>query len=147
MPKPNPFSKCEEFVNEKRSIVVAKDNASGTAYRYYNQSNNSLSKFRIDNCLVVKESKCDWLLLNCDTCQSFFIELKGSDLIKAVEQIDSAITKLLPNLTGYSVNARIVLTRVNIHDLIKIKYLRLKKRVEALNGSLLKQSQLMEESF
>ncbi|MGD9978347.1 MAG: hypothetical protein AB7S54_10485, partial [Bacteroidales bacterium] len=63
-----------------------------TKYIYENDSLDTLSKYRVDGCLINDDdSKCDYLLLNCTKEVSYFVELKGSDLIKAVEQIDRSI--------------------------------------------------------
>ena len=40
------------------------------------------------------ETRCDYLLLNDDTKTAYYIELKGSDLSKAIRQIENTITLL-----------------------------------------------------
>lgn len=142
----NPFDNCAEFVNEIRAIVVCSDRNSSTNYRYNNTSRNRLTKYTVDGCLITIEERCDYLLINCNQLKSFFIELKGSDLSKAIDQIDSSITRLKPTLINYSVNARIVLTRVNTVDLKSAKFLKFEKRVQSLGGNVIKRSRLLEEN-
>lgn len=140
------FENCFDFVNQKHSKVTCYDQRSATAFIYDNRNSDSLSKYRIDGCLISDDgAKCDYLLLNCDKKSSYFIELKGSDLIRAVEQIDRSIDILIASINDFRINARIVLTRVNTIDLRNTKYLRLEKRIKNLGGNLKKQSRQMTE--
>ena len=93
------------------------------------------------------DAKCDFLLLNCEQKQSYFIELKGSDLIRAIEQIDKSIDKLKNELLGFSFFARIVVSRINTIDLKSTKLLSLEKKVKLLKGNLKKSSRLLEETI
>lgn len=141
-----PIPKCFEFVNQQRPTVVCSDHKSSTNFIFDNRSSDSLTKYRVDGCLITDEgAKCDFLLLNCSKSESFFIELKGSDLIRAVEQIDRSIDLLLNLIIDFNVNARIVLTRVNTIDLRNIKYLKLEKKIRRLGGNLKKQSRQLTE--
>ena len=56
------------------------------------------------------EERCDFLLLNDESTPkaSYYIELKGSDLPKAIRQIENTIRLLSPSLPGYAVLRRIV---------------------------------------
>jgi hypothetical protein len=141
------FNTHFEFQHEQHPIVVCKDKGNGkTRYIYENRSNDFLSKYRIDGGLIADgDSKCDFLLLNCNKRHSYFIELKGSDIIHAIEQIDRSIDLLSPRLADSMIFARIVLTRVNTHELKNPKYLRLEKKVKSLNGNLKQQTRELKE--
>jgi hypothetical protein len=142
-----PFDKCFDFENQNQAIVTCTDRGSSTTFIYYNNSLDALTKYRIDGCLISDNgAKCDYLLLNCKKKKSYFIELKGSDLLRAVEQIDRSIDILLEHLNEFSIEGRIVLTRVNTIDLRNSKYLKLEKRIRNLNGELKKQSRQMNET-
>jgi hypothetical protein len=141
-----PFNKCFDFHHQKIAIVTFTDKRSSTTFVYRNNSLDDLTKYKVDGCLIADDgAKCDCLLLNCDNKKCYFIELKGSDLIRAVEQIDRALDILVNHLHEFSVEARIVLTRVNTIDLRSSKYLKLEKRIKKLNGELKKQSRQMTE--
>ena len=43
------------------------------------------------------EERCDYLLLNDEAATSYYIELKGSDLPKAIRQIENTIKLLSPS--------------------------------------------------
>jgi hypothetical protein len=149
MPKCNckAFNNDFEFQHNNRYIVPFKDKSHSTEYRYKNQSSNHLAKYRVDGGLISDDgAKCDFLLLNCEQKQSYFIELKGSDIIRAIEQIDRSIDKLKTDLPDFAFFARIVLSRVNTIDLKNTKLLKLEKKVEVLKGDLKKQTRLLEEA-
>ena len=54
------------------------------------------------------EERCDYLLVNDDAKTSYYIELKGSDLSKAIRQIENTIKLIAPSLSGYAVFRRII---------------------------------------
>jgi hypothetical protein len=141
-----PYDECFEFAGENKKIVVFEDTKSKTKFLYKNDSKDILTKYSVDRCLIKdNNSKCDYLLLNCTKKISYFIELKGSDLIKAVEQIDRSITVLHQDFNDYTVEARIVLTRVNTTDLKSSKLISLERRLKKLNGKLIKQTRQLTE--
>lgn len=141
-----PFDKCFDFVSEQRKKVVFEDTGSSTKFVYENNSLDKLTRYTVDGCLITGgASRCDFLLLNCDKQQAFFIELKGSDLIKAVEQIDATITELYPQLKDFAIEARIVLTRSNTTDLKSTKLIKLENRLKKLKGQLKKQNRQLNE--
>ena len=144
----NSFNSNFEFQHDNRKTVSFKDSGHPTEYRYNNQSANHLAKYRVDGGLISDDgAKCDYLLLNCEQKQSYFIELKGSDIIRAIEQIDRSIDILRDDLPDFAFFARIVLTRVNTIDLKNTKLLKLEKKVKSLNGNFKKQSRLLEETI
>lgn len=142
------FNTNFEFQHDNRSRVIIKDKGHSTEYRYLNQSSNHLAKYRVDNGLIAdNDAKCDFLLLNCEQKKSYFIELKGSNLIHAIDQIDRSIDELKSQLSEFSIFARIVVTRVNTIDLKNTKFLKLDKKVKSLKGDLKKQTRLLEETI
>jgi len=135
-----------EFQHENRSVAPFKDSGHSTEYRYKNQRADYLAKYRVDGGLISDNgAKCDFLLLNCEQKQSYFIELKGSDIIRAIEQIDRSIDKLRNELSGFAFFARIVITRANTTALKNTKILKLEKKVKDLNGNLKVKCRLLEE--
>jgi hypothetical protein len=136
------YENCAEFLNDTRKIVVCKDENSRTEYRYENKALDELSKYRVDGCLIKDESegeRCDFLLENCTKKILYFVELKGSDLIRAVKQINHSIDVLYGDFENekYAVHARIVVTRVSVPNLENNSYfVKLQKKVKKLNGEV-----------
>ena len=77
------------------------------------------------------ETRCDYLLLNDDTKTAYYIELKGSDLPKAIRQIENTINLLSPSLPGYAVLRRIVY-HTGSHNVHASEVLRWKARYKAV---------------
>ncbi|GHV65581.1 hypothetical protein FACS1894199_06640 [Bacteroidia bacterium] len=139
------FDKHAEFQHEEHKIVTFKDKGT-SEYKYTNKSSNHLAKYIVDGKLIAdKGAKCDFLLLNCEQKQSYFIELKGSDMIRAIEQIDRSIDLLKPNLADFAFFARIVLTKVATIDSKSTKLVKLEKKLKSLKGNLKKQTRLLQE--
>jgi hypothetical protein len=125
---------------------VCEDRGIKTRYIYENKDGDHLSKYSVDGGLIADNgAKCDFLLLNCDKQNSYFIELKGSDIIRAIEQINRSIDVLRSKLTDFSVFGRIILTRVNTIEIKDIRYFRLQKRLKQLQGDLLQRSRELRE--
>lgn len=68
---------------------VAKENGK----RFEILSRESFTKIRIDNCLIKSQEieKCDFGFIRNSNYEFYFVELKGSDVEKAVDQIVSAV--------------------------------------------------------
>lgn len=103
--------KCIEF-DEHRKICVAEEN--GKKYVLNNTSNLKIKKVKVDKCLEQNEGekRCDYLMsIDVPKRQAIFIELKGSDLIKATFQIIETLEFLKEDFKGYQLDVRIVGSR------------------------------------
>lgn len=156
MPDCNPFGKkCEEFCDNRTKIVL-KDKKGKSQFLVNNPNRYNVCYLLIDGCLIEsqEEEKTDFLLLKCpkkeedETSIAYFVELKGSNLVKAVRQINNSLNILLPKLEECSIiNGRIVTTRVDKIDLGHTDYKALMKRLKKLNGTLEQKSIQMEENI
>ena len=141
------YEACLDF-NDKRSKAVFKDKGSGLSkFNAINQLSKSIKGLRVDDCLIKEGAKCDYLLIIEAEEKLYFIELKGSDLVKAVDQINTTLDKLLPLIDHKIVNGRIVLSKVNAPDIKDSRLLKLRQRIKQLNGTLEYKSILMEENI
>ena len=133
---------CKNY-SEKRKIVTLEERK-GRKYIATNVSNSTLTLYTIDGCVVKTGNRCDFLLVKEKT-DSYFIELKGSDLGHAVEQIDTTINQLADELLG-NVHGRIVLSRAKTPDLKSSSLIKLELKLKRLGGSLKKQVNQLEEN-
>lgn len=141
------YEACLDF-NDKRSRVVFKDKGSGLSkFIAINKLSKTIKGLRVDDCLIKDGLKCDYLLIIEAEEKLYFIELKGSDLVKAVEQINITLDKLLPSIDYKIVNGRIVLSKVNAPDVKDSRLIKLRQRLKQLNGTLEYKSILMEENI
>lgn len=77
----------------------------------YNKNGSYVRHYHVDGEVVPKSyegERCDYLLLNDDRKRAYYIELKGSDIRKAMQQIDASVAMLQPDHPGYTVYRRIV---------------------------------------
>jgi hypothetical protein len=135
--------KCE--IDANKPIFVAPGNVS--EYRLTNESKKKVSKYIVDDCLLKtkeRHEKCDYLFVVKEIRETFFVECKGSDVLKAVSQIDSSLDILIGEFKGYVSKARIVPSRVYGPDLRNIKYKKLRER---LKGHLDTKNKIYQETI
>jgi hypothetical protein len=144
----NPFGakyKSEWQSDFRRKIIVITENK--TTYKALNKAGKEFNHFKVeDNLITGNESKCDDLLLGCGyPKQAYFIELKGSDLTKAIDQLKSSIDKLKGRLDGYKLHARIVLSVAVKIDLNDSRTIAFERWMRAHRGTFRKKINVLEE--
>lgn len=94
---------CDKLLSKHEVQCVLKTGASsivcienGMRYELKNDNHSCVKKINIDNCLISDPQmpKCDYAVLICNSEICCFVELKGSDIDHACEQIRSTITQL-----------------------------------------------------
>jgi hypothetical protein len=104
--------KCQVFCDTRAKIAVKEKKSQWT---FYNDKKKCVCLIRIDECVITgsETKKCDYLFLVCGDTEkiAFFVELKGSNLEHACEQIYSTIKKLKEHLGPFCLYARIAVTR------------------------------------
>lgn len=76
-----------------------------------NVSRHEIRQFKIDGEVIAKNAdtaRCDYLLLNDEAKRAYYIELKGSDLEKAIQQIEATVQMFQTSLPGYTTYKRII---------------------------------------
>ena len=124
-------------------------------YLYINKSGHRVAKIKVDGALVAATDtkKCDYLLVNWNSTHSLFIELKGSDVKKAICQINTTLDLLWTSLKGMGMSvahARIVLSKTPRPNLMPIEKRKLDLRLKAKEygfGTIKVQSEKMLETF
>ncbi len=102
-------------------------------YEYKNNAGRTLIRCKVDDCVNINNGKCDYLLID-DTCRiAYFIELKGSDLNKAIDQIENTINHIANKLKNYEIRIRIILSRTNTTALESSKVKKFKMYINKLN--------------
>lgn len=83
------FGNCEKIrkdplipLEEKRSKIT-----------FINESRKNIRVIKIDNCVITEGSRCDYLVIPEGGIEHY-VELKGSDIHYAVEQLKRTITKV-----------------------------------------------------
>jgi hypothetical protein len=62
-------------------------------FRILNPSNKNIEKVKVDGCLITgnQEKRCDWLFALPADQRVLYVELKGSDIEKAAEQLEATV--------------------------------------------------------
>lgn len=144
----NPFgTEYSPLWADRRTNIVVSDSSS-TKYVGLNPEKKAFSLFRIDGYVIPNQNKlkCDYLLVRCIDNNSFFVELKGSDLVHAANQIISSIKELTGVLEGHVIHARIVLTKTPSLRLPHASLVRLDELVRATGGNLRRENVQLNET-
>lgn len=102
----------------------------------YKQSKKKIALYRVDGRILDEGIKCDFLFLVAEDKKAFFIELKGSDIEKAVQQILKTVEQLQSSLPKYMLDARIITTRVRTPALKSTYIMKLEKMLRQTGGKL-----------
>jgi len=126
---------------------VAKEG--NVSYRLKNPDERLICKVKIDGCYITDGERCDYLIIDCDELDARFVELKGSDFFKAIDQINATIEQMSGEIQRCEkVSARIVLSKVNVPDLRNnAKVRQFQKMLRAQGGDLCYRSKVLEETL
>ncbi len=106
------FEKCTAVTNDQ--IVVLRENRS--KFVFNNRDRIPVSKVQVDGCLINNDNeKCDWILSIESLKRALFIELKGSDIDKAISQLKSTLRLTKSQFKGYDRECYVVTTRIPKH--------------------------------
>lgn len=119
------------FREGEHSVFSSSEN--GCRHIGNNVNRQHIRHFKIDGEVFSgsSEERSDYLLLNDVARTSYYIELKGSDLSKAIRQIENTIRLISPSLPGYEIFRRIVY-RTSSHDVHSSDILRWRAKEKAV---------------
>ena len=115
-------SLCEEH----QKNIVSRDY--GTKRKHTAVNPNGIcyvTQYNIDGVVIRTGKRCDFLVINEDKKDAYLIELKGSDVEKAAEQLVETEKALSKELRSYTKHYRIVCTRCRTHAINSTKYKKL----------------------
>jgi len=83
---------CISVKNDR--IISFKEKKS--CFRFFNPERKKVKCILVDGCAITDGNKCDHLLIDANDTEHF-IELKGCDILHAVEQLEASIKQLSTN--------------------------------------------------
>lgn len=120
---------CLISFDDRKNISISENRKK---YLLHNDLNNYIAVFHVDGAMVQDNDKikCDNLLIDATGMKAIFVELKGTDLAHALQQINQTIDMMrddIPNCTKY---ARIVTSnRTNVPNIrANPEYIKLYKK-------------------
>ena len=111
-----------------QKIIVSAEN--GRKHTAINPSGKyEVRHYRLDGELVKNEVCCDYLLVNDSGNKVYYIELKGSDFARAVDQVQSGERLCRNSFHGYAAYYRIVASKTRTQELNSAKFRRFQQKV------------------
>ena len=103
--------KCEEYTCDKK--IVLREKKSKSKITFLNPNQDEILTIKVEGCVISDNEtlRCDYALMPSDEVE-IYVELKGSDIVHAVEQIESTIRLLSDNPQKIKKLCFIVSTRV-----------------------------------
>ena len=90
--------------------------------------------------------RCDYLLINEDKSDAYLIELKGADIVHAVDQLEATAQTLKLALQNYHIKYRLVHTKARTHALMETKFKKFCQR-HRKSGEFLRRENTLEETI
>lgn len=137
-----PIKDFKSLCNKNATQIVSKDKGNTQYHKGYNSRKEYVTHYKIDGIVIKTGSRCDYLLINEDAMAAYLIELKGSDLVKAAEQIEATEKILKQELSGYSLQYRIVANKCKTQEIYSSAYRKYQLRWK---GRLIQKTGFIEE--
>lgn len=130
---------CVESCDDRPKIVCEENKRT---YIANNTQRKVVCKVQVDGKLIYEGARCDWAVAVVSEEgtgkaleELFLVELKGSDINHAFEQIVGTIDVLHTNYSVTKWFARVVCAKVSTPQLNSIHYKKLERRLQHLNKS------------
>ena len=124
------LDKCSEKISHKNILIEEKKSSK---IIFTNENSIEVTKVQVDGCLDIQGIKCDWLLIINEPYIEIYIELKGSDVEHAFDQIENTIKIVSKNYKTVLKYCYIITTRCPITSTqIQVKAKSFKKNYNAV---------------
>ena len=117
-----PLKDFKSLCNEKAAQIVSRDKKNPQYHKGINADKAYVTHYQIDGVVIKNGSRCDFLLMNEDKQTAYLIELKGSDLVKAAEQLEATERALKNELLNYNLRYRIIANKCKTHEIASSSY-------------------------
>lgn len=124
--------------------IVSRAQGNPQYHRGINKNRCYVTHYQIDGVVIKGESACDFLLINEESRVAYLIELKGSDLVKAVRQLEVTEEMLRRELSPYTLQYRIVANKCKTQEIRSSEYRKYQIRWK---GRLLQKTGFIEENI
>lgn len=94
----NDFGDCETIVRNNKIVLQDKKSRNPNKIVFINPNRRSVRKILIDNCVIKDGVRCDYLVI-FDSLECY-VELKGSGVNHAIDQIERTINLVSENVHG-----------------------------------------------
>lgn len=122
---------CLISFDDRKNISISENRKK---YLLHNDLSNYIAVFHVDGAMVQDNDKikCDNLLIDATGMKAIFVELKGTDLAHALQQINQTIDMMRDDIPDCTKYARIVTSnRTNVPNIrANPEYIKLYKKAD-----------------
>lgn len=99
-----------------QKIIKSRDNRSPCEHRAINVNRCLVRQFKVDGQIfqTTETKKCDFLVTNDSKKDAYLIELKGTNILAAIEQLETSYRLLFSSFSDYQMHFRII-SKSNTH--------------------------------
>lgn len=130
------LAKSQSLCSEWQSKIVSQDRESRNPCKHVavNKNRSHVAQYQLDGQVFTgHEQRCDFLVMNQDKKSAYLIELKGSNILHAMDQVISAEKLLKGDLATYSIFYRIIY-RNRTQEVRKSRIIRWREKEGKRNG-------------
>jgi len=139
-----PLEGFKSLCSENAAQIVSKDKGNPQYHKGINAGKRYVTQYKIDGVVIKNGSRCDYLLMNEEARIAYLIELKGSDLVKAAEQLEVTENVLRQELSKYTLQYRIVANKCKTQEIHSSAYRKYQIRWK---GRLIQKTRFIEENI
>ncbi len=139
-----PLKRFDSLCDKNAPQIVSRDRKNPQYHKGINLAREEVTHYQIDGIVIKTGNKCDYLLINETKKVAYLIELKGSDLIKAAQQLEATEKVLKNELSNYKLQYRIVSNKCKTQEIHSSAY---RKYQIQWKGKLLQKTGFIEENI
>ena len=136
-----PIYSYDSLCERNAKIIVSRD-VGDREHRGNNTRQCYVTHYRVDGVIIADGLRCDFILMNEDDKKAYLIELKGSKLSYAAQQLEATAKALKSGLDGYALRYRIVSSRSKTQQIESADFKRYRERWKK---TLIYKTNLIEE--
>ena len=124
-----PIAGYTSLCKERAPIISSRDKGESQTHIAYNKDSSLVTHYQVDGVIIKNGSKCDFILINEEKKIAYLIELKGSDLSWAAEQLEATEQTLSTQLAPYQpLQYRIVANKCRTSEIETATFKKYRKR-------------------
>lgn len=139
-----PLKGFQSLCSKNAIQVISRDQGHPQYHKGINNARAYVTHYKIDGVIIENGSRCDYLLINEEKRRAYLIELKGSDLVKAVQQLETTERTLKQELSAYNLQYRIVANKCKTQEIRSSAYRKYQLRWK---GKLVQKTGFIEENI
>lgn len=130
------LAKFRSLCSERQAKIVSQDRESRNPCKHIavNKNRSRVAQYQLDGQVFTgHEQRCDFLVMNQDKKSDYLIELKGSNVLHAMDQVLSSARLLQDDLSDCDVFYRIIY-RSRTQEVRQSRIIRWKEKMGKKNG-------------